>query len=63
MAICVQCGDDFEPGHKGYANKCYDCSFKLKPTEEQLQMREREKNSFVNCEDERIYFDVVQRVS
>ena len=27
---CIVCGDGFEPGHRGYVNECYDCSFKRK---------------------------------
>jgi DNA-directed RNA polymerase subunit RPC12/RpoP len=37
MSTCIKCGNEFEPGHRGYANRCYDCSFKQKPTEEQRQ--------------------------
>jgi hypothetical protein len=61
MAICIECGDNFAPGHKGYANKCYDCSFKRKPTEEQRRIWEEAENYFVNNDGERVYFDVVNR--
>jgi DNA-directed RNA polymerase subunit RPC12/RpoP len=61
MAICIVCRDDFEPGHKGYANKCYDCSFKRKPTPEQLRIWEEAENYFVNSEGVEVHFEVIRR--
>lgn len=63
MPFCVKCGDEFEPGHVGYANKCFDCSFNRKPTEEQQRKWDQYRNSFVNCDGERIYFEVVRRIA
>jgi hypothetical protein len=56
-----KCGDDFVPGHKGYANKCYDCSFKRKPTPEQQRLYEDAENYFVNNEGVEDHFEVVRR--
>jgi DNA-directed RNA polymerase subunit RPC12/RpoP len=61
MAICIKCGDEYEPGHRGYVNKCYDCSFKRKLTPEQQRLYEEAENYFVNSEGEKIYFEVVRR--
>jgi hypothetical protein len=61
MAICIECGVDFEPGHRGYANKCYDCSFKRKPTAEQQRNWDQGGDFFLDNAGERIYFDVVNR--
>jgi DNA-directed RNA polymerase subunit RPC12/RpoP len=61
MANCIVCGDEFELGHKGYANKCYDCSFKRKPTPEQLRIWEDAENHFVNSEGEEVHFEIIRR--
>jgi DNA-directed RNA polymerase subunit RPC12/RpoP len=61
MAICIECGEDFVPGHKGYANKCEDCSFKRKPTPEQQKLYEQAQNYFVNSEGVEVHFEVIRR--
>lgn len=58
---CIVCGDGFEPGHRGYVNKCYDCSFQLKPTEEQQKLLEEAENYFVNSEGEEVHFEIIRR--
>jgi hypothetical protein len=59
MAICSDCGNDFEPGHKGFANKCYDCSFTRKPTAKQ---QENWDNHFdlVTVDGELLHFKAVR---
>jgi hypothetical protein len=61
MTICIACGDDFAPGHRGFVNKCKDCSFTLKPTEEQRRLYEDAENYFVNSEGVEVYFEVNRR--
>lgn len=60
MAICIVCGDDFEPGHRGYVNKCCDCSFKRKLTEEQRRILEEAENYFISGGVE-VHFEVIRR--
>ncbi|MGA2876564.1 MAG: hypothetical protein ABSE82_13630 [Nitrososphaerales archaeon] len=61
MANCIVCGDGFEPGHRGFVNKCEDCSFKRKPTPEQQRILEDAGNYFVNSEGEEVHFEVIKR--
>jgi hypothetical protein len=58
---CVVCGEDFAPGHRGFVNKCEDCSFKRKPTPEQRRLYEEAQNFFVNSEGEEVHFEVIRR--
>ncbi len=63
MPICIVCGDDFAPGHRGFVDKCEDCSFKRKPTPEQQKILEEAENYFVNSEGVEVHFEVVRRLT
>jgi hypothetical protein len=60
MAICITCGAEFKSGHIGYMNKCLDCSFNRKPTEEQQHKWQNDSQFFVNLLGERVYYEVVR---